>query len=264
MPVHAPPPGIKRTSWSRKRRRVDAAAQQRRWRNRNAIVNVPRNRLNFPQSQRTTLRYCTPITFDLTGEGTGIKQFQFRANGMFDPDVGQGGHQPRGFDEYMSIYNTFTVLGCSISVNWVFQGYQGPTTIDPSANALYQTSGPDTLTPAACPVIVGIHKGLEILAAGAVQTQMEKDRTSWVVLLPTGPSKTQTSKLLVSDFYGKQKLVGSAGFTGDKTQDPSEQVYFEIFAGRATQITGGATSVTGYCTLQYDAVFTEPKTLTQS
>lgn len=258
------PPGVKRTSWSRKRRRIDAKAQQSRWRQRNAIVSVPRNRLNFPQSQRTTLRYCTPITFELTGQGNAIKQFQFRANGLFDPDVGQGGHQPRGFDEYMSIYNTFTVVGSSISVNWLMQGYSGPSVEDATTNDLHQTMGATVATPASIPVICGIHKGMEVLTAGAVATQMEKDRTIWSVLLPTGPAVTQKASLKVSDFYGKQKLVGSSGFTGDKTQDPDELVYFELFVGRASTLTSGATNVTAYVTIQYDAVFTEPKTLTQS
>lgn len=233
-----------------------------RSRNRNAMVSVPRSRLNFPQSQRTTLRYCTNINMD--PDGTNVQHFRFNANGLFNPDAtGGGGHQPRGFQEMMGIYKAYTVLGCSISINYFYEGYSGPS-IHTAGTGMTQTTGADVLTPAAIPVICGVHKTLEQITGGAVALQCEQDRTSWVVMLPNGPSKTQHIRLRVSDFFGKQKLVGSPGFSGDVTSNPDEEVFFEVFCGRASDGNQGATNVQAMCTLQYDVVFTEPKTLPQS
>jgi len=39
-----------------------------------------------------------------------IRTIEFRANGMYDPDVRVGGHQPYGFDQIMLGYGKFTVV----------------------------------------------------------------------------------------------------------------------------------------------------------
>jgi len=47
----------------------------------------------------------------------------------YDPEVALGGHQPRGFDQFTDVYNTFTVLGSKISVSWMYEGYDGPSSV---------------------------------------------------------------------------------------------------------------------------------------
>ena len=39
-----------------------------------------------------------------------IRVYEYRINGMFDPEVALGGHQPMGFDEMMKQYEKYTVL----------------------------------------------------------------------------------------------------------------------------------------------------------
>lgn len=235
--------------------------RRNRLKKRNRMVTVPRNRMAFPQSQRATLRYVNHV--DMTPTGSNVQQFAFRANSLNDPEYPLGGHQARGFDEYMGIYKTYTVLGCTLSVNWVFEGYAGPTNFDVPSQQLHQTMA-NQASVAASPVICGIHKGLEVLSAGEASVQMEKDRTTWAVMLPVGPSLTQSSSLKIADFFGKQALVGAEGFTGDDSTNPVNQVLFEIWCGLASSNTGGRTVCRAYCTLQFDAVFTEPLTLNAS
>ena len=55
------------------------------------------------------------------------RENQFVANGAFDPNLTGVGHQPRGFDQFMAGYETFTVTGSKISVNFVYDAYQGPS-----------------------------------------------------------------------------------------------------------------------------------------
>ena len=91
------------------------------------MVNVPRNKLAFPQSMSTMLRYTDKINMGLIGATTNVIQNQFVANGAFDPNLTGVGHQPRGFDQFMAGYETFTVTGSKISVNFVYDAYQGPS-----------------------------------------------------------------------------------------------------------------------------------------
>lgn len=54
---------------------------------------------------------------NVNGPGIGsIVIKEYRVNGMFDPEVALGGHQPMGFDELMGKYEKFTVLKCKIEV----------------------------------------------------------------------------------------------------------------------------------------------------
>jgi len=81
------------------------------------------------------------------------------------PNVSLGGHQPRGFDQLMAVYETYTVLGSKISVNWMYEGYNGPSVIGIAGN-LIQTVGNADNQPALTPMICGLHKGIETLASG--------------------------------------------------------------------------------------------------
>ena len=121
----------------------------------------------------------------------------------------------------MAVYETFTVLGSKISVNWMYEGYNGPSVIGIAGN-LIQTVGNADNQPALTPMICGLHKGIETLASGTGEEQMEKDRTQWTFINGQHASKTTGSSLATSDFYGKGALVGAAGYTGSATADPTK------------------------------------------
>lgn len=70
----------------------------------------------FPNSIITKLRYCTYL--DLTGTGGVVQANIFAANGIFDPDISGGGHQPLYRDTYAGIYNHYTVIGSKITVTY--------------------------------------------------------------------------------------------------------------------------------------------------
>ena len=58
-----------------------------------------------------------------------VLQFQVRANGLYDPQVSTGGHQPRGFDEFMTTYDMYTVHGSRASGSFMYEGYNGPVAL---------------------------------------------------------------------------------------------------------------------------------------
>lgn len=235
---------------------------------RNKRVSVPRNKLAFPQQLKTKLRYVVRKEFDLTSGN--IVTGTMRANDLYDPEYTVGGHQPRGFDEMMAVYQTFTVTGSTCSASFMYEGYMGPSEVE--NGALVQTVGGSvgnltTRTPALPPVACGIHKGIETLSAGSAADQMEKDCTKWRFMTPeNGVSQVRTS-LKCSDFFGKKSLIGAEGYSGEAQKSPTEQIFFEVWAGRLdnnTNMSAANVRVPVYIVVEYDCVFTDPKTLDSS
>ncbi|QGQ63634.1 capsid protein [Chicken circovirus 5] len=101
----------------RKRRSTRRAGRKTYKRRRTSISRAPRGWKPFGNSRIARLTYCDNVTLD---PGANVVAGRvFRANGLFDPDVALGGHQPYGFDQLMSIYNRFVVLGSKITVTAV-------------------------------------------------------------------------------------------------------------------------------------------------
>lgn len=220
--------------------------------------------MGFPQSMSATLRYVEKVDFVL--DDTLSHYARWRANDLYNPRVGGGVAQPRGFAQFMYLYNTFTVKSSRIRLNWVYEGYMGPThkSGDPVEELTQEVGTPGAEKVPALPAVVcGVHKGTEPLSAGAPETQMEKDRTHWKLMTPF-EKVAMGGALKTQDFFGKDFLVGSAGYTGTDAASPTNDIFWEVWAGRA----GGGTPVTDsnvnlrlYATIEYDAVFTNPKTL---
>jgi len=113
--------------------------------------------------------------------------------------------------------------------------------------------------------VCGLHKGVETLGGGTAQEQMEKDRTTWTYINGQTGEKTLKMSMQVSDFYGKDALTGSDGYTGDDTNDPGNEVFWEAWVGRVSDdYPAEVTKVVAYITIEYDVNFTEPLVLTSS
>lgn len=63
----------------------------------------------FPPRKKVTLRYCEK--FNVT-PGVSTNSYPYSMNGMFDPYLGTGGHQPLGFDQMMAVYQQYCVIAC--------------------------------------------------------------------------------------------------------------------------------------------------------
>jgi len=232
----------------------------------NALVRVPRNKLAFPQRMATTLRYVDRQEFNLSG-GQAAAPVYWKANGLYDPYYASGGHQPRGFDQFMDQYQMFTCTGSKMSVNWVFLGYDAPGTTGPTTGAMVKTTGTTTTEAemhAQSGVVCGVHKGTEFLTAGQAEEQMEKDKTSWKVMTPVTGSVLTSTSLKVRDFYGDFN-VAAADFSGTDTADPRNELYYAVWAAKTSDNNiDTVTKIIAYVTITYDVVFTEPKALVAS
>lgn len=94
-----------------------AAASKRR--KTSSVVSVPRSlpvgENIISRRQRCRLKYHAKKALNTTTFlGNGTYFVRCSANGMFDPDLELGGHQPRGFDQLASIYDQYQVRECII------------------------------------------------------------------------------------------------------------------------------------------------------
>ena len=242
--------------------------QQRGAQRKNARVHVPRNKLGFPTSMVSTLRYTDRIDFAPTAITT--LAHTFGANDVYDPNVTGVGHQPRGFDEYTLLYDTFTVTSSKMSVNWMYEGYSGPSQVS-ATGALEMATEDSADVSAVPPGICGIFKSNASYGASIDNMeQMEKDRTTWTVLNVQSSAKTSSSSSNFNEFFGKQDLVAADGYSGTTGgfgvgSAPSEKVYFHVWASRGSNdYPDGVCKLTAYITIEYRVTFTNPKPLDAS
>lgn len=105
---------------------------------------VPRNNvfmgLGFPKKMVVRQKYID--TFQMSSVSGALSTHQYALNGLYDPDITASGHQPMYFDQYMAIYNHYTVIGCKMTVR--FMGHE--SMIVPMNVALWQNDD-STITP---------------------------------------------------------------------------------------------------------------------
>ena len=229
---------------------------------RNALVSVPRNKLAFPQSLATSVRYVDDKDFLLTSNST--VNFAWAANDLFDPYIPLGGHQPRGFNELMAQYTKFTVKSSRISVTFYYEAYLGPSTLDGTGNPLQKIQEMGATEVVAPPPVVGmVQKSISATTvAGETSLQMEKERTVWTHINPQGECRTVSTGMATSDFFGKDFLVGSDGYTGTDGLRPTNLVYYHVKMGRASnEYAVPSVKCRASICITYNCVFTEPKPL---
>lgn len=71
----------------------------------------------MPRKKVIRLKYCQEII--LNSGAVGQATTTFRANGMYDPFVALGGHQPSGFDQIMPFYDHYIVLSSKMTARYV-------------------------------------------------------------------------------------------------------------------------------------------------
>lgn len=242
-------------------------AKPRTGRARNKTVSVPRNKLGFPQSIKTKLRYVTRLRLDIPADGA-VTHYTMRGNSIYDPEFAVGGHKPRGAGEYFALYETYTVLGSSCAVNVAYQAYDGPvhTSTSGATHELYQSGANTTQGPGVPPIVCLLQKSAsEINNAATPEAMMEQDKTQWKIITNQEGGKILSSKMKVSEFFGKGTLVGATGYTGTAASNPVEEIYFHVAAARMNTSQDNALCYAEFfITMEYDVVFTEPLKLAAS
>lgn len=178
-----------------------------------------------------------------TTAGTSVNAL-YLANGMFDPTIAIGGHQPMGYDNIMALYDHFTVTGSKITA----------------------TITPDNTTYVPFQLSIYLAPGSSVISPAAPARLRETDRVNWVISNPSTSWKgvsAVSNYFSASKFFGVKDAVGESSYKGSATSDPTETAVFQILYG-ALDEASSAPAATVAVDIEYTAVFTEPKAFAQS
>jgi len=170
----------------------------------------------------------------------------FIANGLYDPDITATGHQPIGYDQLMQAYEHNSVIRSKITVGFV-------------NNSSYAVRAGIYISPDGTPVTDpselienGLVKHVILDAKGGASTDPGV----------SGRVKTITLDCDVAKFFGKERYsqLLEEAFRGDVGANPTEKVYFMVFA--FSSHTGTANSQVLFdATISFDSIYHEPRKL---
>lgn len=199
----------------------------------------------FSAQQMVKLNYVETISLN---PATGlVADYVFSANGMYDPNITGTGHQPLGFDQWMTFYDHYTVIGAKISATWHSAG-----DTNTSQNAGY--------------VGIVLADAATSLSGTAIDYIIEQGKTSYK---PFGESNSGNAIVTVSrrsstkKFFGRSDIMDNSDLRGSASGNPTEQYYFHLWAA---PVAPSFDPELMYATvkIQYIAILTEPKLLAQS
>lgn len=234
-------PASSRSRAYRNARRKRTAARAARY----ALARRPRRyrlprAVNPTKSKLVRLKYCELINLN-PGVGT-LAYHNFSCNGAYDPNVTGVGHQPLGFDQYMTFYDHYTVIGSKITI----RGQADDTAYE---------------------MLVGIFVNDDVnflpttgqhaceLPGSRYTLVSEKDNgenTSWTITARYSARKNDSSRAPLSN----PELKGSAG------GNPTEQTYYTIWVAPVGSADLAAVNI--WVHIEYLIIFHEPKDLAQS
>lgn len=194
-------------------------------------VNVGRG---FPKKMVMTHRYVDSKLLS-TGTGGITVTANMACNGMYDPDVGIGGHQPYYFDQMSAIYDHYTVIGSKIKVTFVTQGTQTGT----------------ALSPAVCGIFVNDDSTLT-----AAWPALAEHPSSVCKLSPVSGSgiAVATAKWSAKKTFGGAPLSND-NLQGTSSANPTELSVYTIFVN--SEAATAVTNVTVMIEIEYIAVWDE-------
>lgn len=201
--------------------------RKRKW----ALMTTPIAR-RFP----TKLRYQETIS--LNPDITGVASHVYSLNGIYDPNISGVGHQPRGFDQIMPMFDHYVVVGCRVTLEFA-----------PVSSAVY-------------PQIVGgnVNDDTSLLL---LNDYLESTKVKSRQLSNTSGYPTRiVMNVNPNRFLGRSHPLSDSQLKGSSASNPAEQAYLHIFTGPYQGVDAGAV----YCNvrLDYSVIFIEPKDLAQS
>jgi len=218
---------------------------------RNRLPRVPFHLGGQPFRQYARMRYTESFDVGALAAATPFVK-SFYANGMYDPRVAAGGHQPYGFDQMMDKYQHYTVLKCTA----VLEPAQNTHQANATCMLAVHTNAND---------ITVVHN------SGGANALREMPYHS-AYLMPNQISQSQRRAYVVADIAklaGKQssyELIGEQRYQGDAGANPPEDYYISVVVYNPLDAEVAAPLGVGVLmiTLTYFACFTEPKFIPSS
>lgn len=177
----------------------------------------------------TTLRYYSQAILN-PGAGGTLATWVLRASDLYDPDVTNVGHQPRGFDQLMPLYDHFVVLGSKITLKYA-----------------HPNEGPMTVT-------------LALKDSSTVETSTEdyvEGRNCVYSLCPSHERATLTLGYSPKTFFSVKNPTDEKDLQGTRSSTPHENAFYHISCASPD---GNDPQPASVClVVEYIAQFIEPK-----
>lgn len=210
-----------------------------------------RNLLSFakapmPNKFATKLRYADGYSINPPPGGLIGSQI-IVANGLYDPDYTGTGHQPRGFDQLIAMYDHYTVIGAKITATFVGNGGTSPGGPIVVGIALKDAASPPT------------NKNEYMEGRNVISRVMRHSSSDASVQDKITLSKAFSAK----KFLGVSKPLSSSILRGSAAANPAEEAFFHLFV-QVLRGTDDVGEIEVQIVIDYLVVFTEPKQPSQS
>lgn len=186
--------------------------------------------------------YHESYAFTVPGTPETANTLVFTLNGMFDPEVPVGGHQPIGFDQAMAFFNHYTVTQCSWTITFT---YNSPTSNDVIVCGYY-------ISPTSTPIT-----GADAIAENGLMKRK-------IISQNPGSGRSiavMSGRIDLSKYFGK-RILNEDDYRGDVAANPAEQAYLILFTHAITSTAGSSLLVDFTC--NYNMLFSEPRKIAQS
>lgn len=186
-----------------------ATTKQKGGYNSNANHFASPNRTLAPNTKLVNLRFALAggDVHQMESTTGDIINWKYAATDMFDPYVGGGGYQPRGFDQWMQFYRKYTVIGSKINVRFFF-----------NENMLSTNKS----------MKVGVCLRDNSGTISSVADIAESPRAN-IKLLIGGNRPVHVSKgYSCKKFFGKQDPIDEDSLAGTQTSSPASNAFFTI------------------------------------
>lgn len=199
---------------------------------RNAGLNIFGRVMNtpLPTKLKAKLRYFDFPTMNIGLGGAAATQV-YNANGMYDPDYSGAGGQPRGFDQLMSLYDHFVVIGSKITVQVATGAGIGPVmcVLD-----LKDTNAADANIVAS-------------MESSYATNKLHSPAGNTSVLVQTFSPK----------FLGRSHPLSDPDLKGSDSANPAEAAYYHLVMASIAGV--DETAVYPSVVIEYTCIFIEPK-----
>lgn len=238
----------KRKTYSSRRPQIRRKRKRTYWRRR-PLTTVRRLPLTgFPQKKLVRMRYTESVI--INPGATFVAYHEFLANSIYDPNFGGVGHQPRGHDQWATIYNHYYVLGAK------FYAQCMPSTSSATVPGVWGVS---------CQHAPALYSGL------SVDQVIESKRVNPYKVRTCGggpsfgfPRQVATAKFSAKKMYEKNRssLLSYEDGGANFGSSPNEQPTFTVWYGHAASNDPAPQEFK--CTIEYIVLLTDPKQLDES
>lgn len=183
-----------------------------------------------PRTALRKLKYYAATTID-AGIGGIAAVHVFSANGLYDPDITGVGNQPRGFDQYMAMYDHCVCIASKITT-WCETG---------DTNDLV--------------FFVAIRDGSS--TSSSIRDYLELDDTVFQQQVAGHTDKKLISQVAPHKYLGRSKPLSDPNLRTSASSNPGEGVFYHVGVRCMNSTDPAVANV--HAIIEYTVVFIEPK-----